>query len=78
MNIMNPVQNINQTFIASGSNQNSDKQIAQSSSLRQIKRNNYVNDITQAYNHQTENISKGLIQQNNMPQVSPFFNINQS
>jgi len=28
MNIMNPVQNINQTFIASGSNQNSDKQIA--------------------------------------------------
>ncbi|CDW78962.1 UNKNOWN [Stylonychia lemnae] len=83
-----PTQNLNNSsFLSAAPNSlgrnsklrsNTEKSIVQSSSLRQIKRNNYVNDITQAYNHQTENIQKGLIQQNNIPQVSPFFNINQS
>lgn len=51
-----------------------DRGIVASSSLRQIKRNNYVNELTAAYNHQTEHMKHAA--GGGQAQVSSFFNIN--
>eukprot|EP00347_Sterkiella_histriomuscorum_P012534 403368205 len=72
--LKNIIQQNNQAQLSS-----EDRGINQSSSLRQIKRNNYVNELTSAYNHQTEILNKSSVTPGQQPgQVSSFFNVNQS